>query len=115
MEVQRKEIYITPDGITHDTIAVKSIISWEGEKKWLLATRWDITQLKNYERELVAAKEELEKALKKQKLALKSIDFGLIYIDNLVIDTPLQKNGEDLQVMNHVDNVLSRKQSNKAK
>ena len=47
----------------------------------LLATRWDITQLKNYERELVAAKEELEKALKKQKPALKSIDFGLIYID----------------------------------
>lgn len=44
-----------------------------------MATRWDITQLKNYERELVAAKEELEKALKKQKLALKSIDFGLIY------------------------------------
>ena len=31
----------------YDTIAVKSIISWEGEKKWLLATRWDITQLKN--------------------------------------------------------------------
>ncbi len=30
---------------------------------------------------MVAAKEELEKALKKQKLALKSIDFGLIYID----------------------------------
>ncbi len=78
---RKEEKYTTPDGITHDTIAVKSIISWEGEKKWLLATRWDITQLKNYERELVAAKEELEKALKKQKLALKSIDFGLIYID----------------------------------
>ena len=46
-----------------------------------MATRWDITQLKNYERELVAAKEELEKALKKQKPALKSIDFGPIYID----------------------------------
>lgn len=30
-------------------------------KRWLLATRWEITQLKNYERELVAAKEELEK------------------------------------------------------
>ena len=78
---RKEEKYTTPDGITNDTIAVKSIISWEGEKKWLLATRWDITQLKNYERELVAAKEELEKALKKQKLALKSIDFGLIYID----------------------------------
>ena len=68
---RKEEKYITPDGITHDTIAVKSIISWEGEKRWLLATRWEITQLKNYERELVAAKEELEKALKKQKLALK--------------------------------------------
>lgn len=80
---RKEEKYTTPDGITHDTIAVKSIISWEGEKKWLLATRWDITQLKNYERELVAAKEELEKALKKQKLALKSIDFGLIYIEKI--------------------------------
>lgn len=76
-----EEKYITPDGIVHDTIAVKSIISWEGEKKWLLAIRWDITQLKNYERELETAKEQLEKALRKQKLALKSIDFGLIYID----------------------------------
>lgn len=76
-----EEKYITPDGVVHDTIAVKSIISWEGEKKWLLAIRWDITQLKNYERELETAKEQLEKALRKQKLALKSIDFGLIYID----------------------------------
>lgn len=76
-----EEKYVTPDGIIHDTIAVKSIISWEDEKKWLLAIRWDITQLKNYEREVVAAKEQLEKVLRKQKLALKSIDFGLIYID----------------------------------
>ncbi|WP_458408649.1 PAS domain-containing sensor histidine kinase [Bacteroides congonensis] len=76
-----EEKYLTPDGIVHDTIVVKSVISWEGEKKWLLAIRWDITQLKNYERELEAAKEQLEKALRKQKLALKSIDFGLIYID----------------------------------
>lgn len=76
-----EEKYITPDGIIHDTIAVKSVISWEDEKKWLLAIRWDITQLKNYEREVVAAKEQLEKVLRKQKLALKSIDFGLIYID----------------------------------
>lgn len=73
--------YITPDGISHDTITVKSFTSWKGKQKWLIATRWEITQLKNYERELVAAKEDLEKALNKQKLALKSIDFGLIYID----------------------------------
>ena len=76
-----EESYSTVDGIVHDTIAVKSIIKWKEKKKWLLVTRWDITRLKTYERELIAAKEELEKALKKQKLALKSIDFGLIYID----------------------------------
>lgn len=34
-----------------------------------------------YERELLAAKEQLEGAVRKQKLALRSIDFGLIYID----------------------------------
>ena len=78
---RQEEKYSTPDGVIHDTIAVKSIITGENEEKWLLVTRWEITQLKNYERELVAAKEELEKALNKQKLALKSIDFGLIYID----------------------------------
>ena len=73
--------YITLDGVEHDTITVKSFTSWKGQQKWLIATRLEITRLKNYERELVAAKEELERALNKQKLALKSIDFGLIYID----------------------------------
>lgn len=76
-----EEKYSTPDGTEHDTLTVKSITSWNGKQKWLIATRLEITQLKNYERELIAAKEELEKALNKQKLALKSIDFGLIYID----------------------------------
>lgn len=65
-----EEKYNTPDGISHDTIIVKSIISRNGEKKWLLAIRWEITQLKNYQRELVAAKEQLEQALRKQTLAL---------------------------------------------
>lgn len=76
-----EEKYNTPDGVSHDTIIVKSIISENGKKRWLLAIRWEITQLKNYERELVAAKEQLELTMRKQKLALKSIDFGLIYID----------------------------------
>ncbi len=77
----KEEIYKTPDGLSHDTIVVKTIITRDGKKKWLLAIRWEITQLKNYERELVAAKELLEQTMRKQKLALKSIDFGLIYID----------------------------------
>ncbi len=76
-----EEKYNTPDGVSHDTIIAKSIIMQNGEKKWLLAIRWEITQLKNYERELIAAKEQLEQAIRKQQLALKSINFGLIYID----------------------------------
>ena len=77
----KEEKYKTPDGASHDTIIVKTIVRQNGKKKWLLAIRWEITQLKNYERELVAAKDQLEQAMRKQTLALKSIDFGLIYID----------------------------------
>lgn len=76
-----EERYSTTDGVMHDTIVMKSILSWEALGKWLLVARWDVSQLKKYEREITAAKEELEEAIKKQSLALKSIDFGLIYID----------------------------------
>lgn len=48
-----EESYSTVDGAVHDTIAVKSIIKWKEKKKWLLVTRWDITRLKTYERELL--------------------------------------------------------------
>ena len=76
-----EERYSTTDGVIHDTIVMKSILSWEALGKWLLVARWDVSQLKKYEREITVAKEELEEAIKKQSLALKSIDFGLIYID----------------------------------
>ena len=76
-----EERYVTADGKVHDTLVVKSIISSGKLGKWLLVARWEITQLKMYERELLAAKEQLEGAVRKQKLALRSIDFGLIYID----------------------------------
>lgn len=76
-----EERYSTTDGAMHDTIVMKSILSWEALGKWLLVARWDVSQLKKYEREITAAKGELEEAVKKQSLALKSIDFGLIYID----------------------------------
>ena len=76
-----EERYSTTDGVIHDTIVMKSIVSWESLGKLLLLARWVVSQLKKYEREITAAKEELEEAIKKQSLALKSIDFGLIYID----------------------------------
>lgn len=80
-EYRAEEEYITPDGQKHHTIVSKSIIS-RLDNHWLLVVRWDITQIKQYEEELIRAKEELENAIRTQNLVLKSINFGLIYIDN---------------------------------
>lgn len=43
--------------------------------------RRDITQMKEYEKKLLQAKEELEEAAKTQNMVLNSINFGLIYTD----------------------------------
>lgn len=75
-----EEDYTTPDGISHNTIVSKSIIS-HGGNRWLLVVRWDITQMKEYEKKLLQAKEELEEAAKTQNMVLSSINFGLIYTD----------------------------------
>lgn len=76
-----EESYTTPDGVVHDTIVMKSIISWGRSHRWLLLARWEITQLRKYEREAIAARKQMEEAVRKQTLALKSIDFGLVYLD----------------------------------
>lgn len=76
-----EENYTTPDGVIRDTIVMKSLISWGNSHRWVLLARWETTQLRKYEREAIAAKEQLEEAVRKQNLALKSIDFGLVYID----------------------------------
>lgn len=75
------ESYKTVDGTIRDTIVVKSVVPSDKVGKRLLVVRWDVTQLREYEKELVTAKEQLEEALRKQELALRSIDFGLVYID----------------------------------
>ena len=75
-----EEDYVTPDGVLHNTIVNKSIIA-HGHIHLLLVARWDITQMKEYERELIKAKEKLEDAAKTQNMVLESINFGLIYID----------------------------------
>ena len=76
-----EESYTTPDGVVHDTIVMKSIISWGRSHRWLLLARWEITQLRKYEREAIAARKQMEEAVRKQTLALRSIDFGLVYLD----------------------------------
>lgn len=75
-----EEDFSTPDGIIHNTIVHKLIVA-HGDKHWLLIVRWEITQMKEYERKLILAKEEVENAVKNQNLVLNSINFGLVYID----------------------------------
>lgn len=75
-----EEDYTTLDGKVHNTIVNKSIVS-RGDNKWLLVVRWEITQIKEYEKELIRAKEEVENAVKTQNLVLNSINFGLVYVN----------------------------------
>ena len=75
-----EETYQTEDGIVHDTVVEKAILMEHNQPKWLLAARHEITRQKETERELIAAKEQLENAILKQSIALNSIDFGLVYI-----------------------------------
>lgn len=72
--------YTTPDGVLHNTIVYKSVINY-GNYKWLLVVRWEITQIKEYEKKLIKANEELENAIKNQNLVLNSINFGLVFVD----------------------------------
>lgn len=73
-----EEDYVTLNGVLHNTIVSKSIISHE-ENRSLLVVRWDITQMKEYEKKLLQTKEKLEEAAKIQNMVLSSINFGLIY------------------------------------
>lgn len=75
-----EEDYVTPDGVKHNTIVNKSIISHKGNRL-LIVVRWDVTQMKNYEKEILQAKERLEEATRTQNMVLSSINFGLIYTD----------------------------------
>lgn len=75
-----EEDYLTNDGVNYNTIVDKSIVL-NGDNRWLLIVRWDITQMKEYERMLIKAKEEVENAVKNQNLALNNINFGLVYVN----------------------------------
>lgn len=47
-EFRAEESYVTGDGVNHNTIVSKSIVS-NGDNRWLLIVRWDITPIKEYE------------------------------------------------------------------
>lgn len=80
-DFQGEQDYQTPDGVNHNTIVRKTIVSSE-ENRWLLIVRWEITQMKKYQKEILKAKEDLEKVQRVQNVVLDNINFGLIFIDN---------------------------------
>lgn len=55
--------YVTTDGVLHNTIVNKSIISHEGNR-WLLIVRWEITQMKEYEKNSFRQKKNWKMRLK---------------------------------------------------
>lgn len=61
-------------------LCIALLLSWIRNKK-KQADRWDITKIKEYEQELIQAKEKLENIIKTQDLVFNSINFGLVYVD----------------------------------
>lgn len=73
----QQEIYVTPDGKEHTSIVTKNIIS-NDYHKWLLVSRWDIS-------DLVETQHRLEQLNQMNELILNNTQAGLIYIDTQYI------------------------------
>lgn len=58
---QSREEFITPDGVIHDTVVSKVLLSNE-YYKWLLVVRWDVTDLVEVQRSLALANKQLHLA-----------------------------------------------------
>ena len=74
-----EEIYTTPDGVKHVSIVNKNVVS-NNLHHWLLATRWDISDLIRTQDELLRAKEEVEKTQAMNQLILDHSDNGLVFL-----------------------------------
>ncbi|MDD6209937.1 MAG: PAS domain-containing protein [Bacteroidales bacterium] len=93
--VKKEEIYVTPDGREHQSIVAKRVIRRHKGHDWLLVIRWDISDIKQTQKQLeksleaqTSITEQLNAALQKaeeaninRELALSSINSILSYID----------------------------------
>lgn len=67
-----REVFITPDGVYHDTIVTKNVIS-NGVYSWMLVVRRDIS-------ELIRIQEELKRTNQLNQLILNNSNVGFIFI-----------------------------------
>lgn len=72
-----QEIYVTPDGVKHYSIVNKNVVSNDAHN-WLMATRWDIT-------DLIKVQEQLQEANRQMKIAF-AVTFTVPLIWDIATD-----------------------------
>lgn len=92
---RNEEVYVTTDGVPHNTIVAKQIIQRPNMNRWLVVVRWDITDIKKAQHELEQsfkalkissqrlneALERAEEANAIRSMVLDNINSGLVYIN----------------------------------
>lgn len=70
---RNQEVYVTPDGVKHDSIVYKNVIS-NDMHRWLLAIRWEIT-------DLVEAERSSKEMFRVNQLILNNTNIGFVFLN----------------------------------
>lgn len=71
---RKQEIFVTPDGKEHASIVTKNVIS-NDLQRWLLVTRWDIT-------DLIQTQQTLKEVNRMNQLILNNTNTGLVFLNS---------------------------------
>ena len=77
---REQEEYVTPDGVKHVSIVKKNMVANEAHH-WLLATRWDISDLNGVPEQLQKANQNLRQIQEINQLILDHSNSGLVYVN----------------------------------
>ena len=77
---REQEEYLTPDGVKHVSIVNKNVVS-NDIHHWLLATRWDISDLMHVQDQLQEANRNLRQIQEINQLILDHSNSGLVYVN----------------------------------
>lgn len=77
---REQEEYLTPDGVKHVSIVNKNVVS-NDIHHWLLATRWDISDLMHVQDQLQEANRSLRQIQEINQLILDHSNSGLVYVN----------------------------------
>ncbi|WP_303180001.1 ATP-binding protein [uncultured Butyricimonas sp.] len=77
---REQEEYVTPDGVKHVSIVNKNMVA-NDVHHWLLATRWDISDLIGVQEQLQKANQNLRQIQEINQLILDHSNSGLVYVN----------------------------------